>query len=160
MPQQSVLTLTIQQLGMSLITMQTNAGVRLLDDLNITLALESRQSVAHQMTSIELDMTPVVLRASLVDINLITAIITHAANLYAEQNKSAPASTIESSARPSATTIAQSQARSRTRNTHTRARSSLERPEVHISREKVCCYSFFGQYDVLTEFQRLAQGSL
>lgn len=73
---------------MSLVTMQTMDGVRFLDDLDITLALDNRQTADHQMTNLEITMRPVILRALLVDINLITSIIMRAVNLYSDQNNS------------------------------------------------------------------------
>ncbi|CAE6413624.1 unnamed protein product [Rhizoctonia solani] len=80
--QQSIMALTVTQLGMSLGRMgRTAENVRFLDDMDITLSLDTRKSAAHQMTSIELSTQPIVFRASYRDINLITAIVNRAIEL-------------------------------------------------------------------------------
>jgi len=50
----------------------------------MTLSLDSRQSAAQQMTSIDIASTPIVFRASQRDINLIMAIVTKAAQMAAK----------------------------------------------------------------------------
>jgi hypothetical protein len=130
----------VRQLGMSLVTMQMMDSVRFLDDLDITLALDNRQTADHQMTNLEIMMQPVILRASLVDINLITSIIMHAVNLYSDQNKSIMPPAADKPTRPSGPST---QSPSQTRHSpwhvpqHMRARSSLDKPLVHLSKEKV-----------------------
>jgi len=121
---------------MSLVTMQTMDGVRFLDDLDITLALDNRQTTDHQMTNLEITMQPVILRASLVDINLITSIILRAVNLYSDQNKSIAPPAADIPTRPSGPS-AQSPSRTRHSPRHAKARSSLDKPLVHLSKEKV-----------------------
>ncbi|KAH7345058.1 hypothetical protein B0J17DRAFT_763771 [Rhizoctonia solani] len=80
--QQSIMALTVTQLGMSLGRMGRSAeNVRFLDDMDITLSLDTRKSAAHQMTSIELSTQPIVFRASYRDINLIMAIVNRAIEL-------------------------------------------------------------------------------
>ncbi|CAE6445232.1 unnamed protein product [Rhizoctonia solani] len=80
--QQAIMALTITQLGMSLGRMGRSAeNVRFLDDMDITLSLDTRKSAAHQMTSIELSTQPIVFRASYRDINLIMAIVNRAIEL-------------------------------------------------------------------------------
>lgn len=138
---QTILALTVKQLGMSLVTMQTMHGVRFLDDLDVTLALDNRQTADHQMTNLELTMQPVIFRASLVDINLITSIVMRAISLYGDQNKPPAPSSDRVPTRPSGTST-QSPSRSRKLLRHTRARSSLDKPLVHLSKEKV--YSRYG----------------
>ncbi|GAB1518861.1 Vacuolar protein sorting-associated protein 13 [Rhizoctonia solani] len=80
--QQGVMALNVTQLGMSLGRMGRSAeSVRFLDDMDVTLSLDTRKSTAHQMTSIELSMQPIVFRASYRDINLIMAIVNRAIEL-------------------------------------------------------------------------------
>jgi vacuolar protein sorting-associated protein 13A/C len=59
-------------------------SVRFLDDVDMTLSLDSRQSAAQQMTSIDIAATPIIFRASQRDINLIMAIVTKAAHMAAK----------------------------------------------------------------------------
>jgi hypothetical protein len=125
---------------MSLVTMQTMDGVRFLDDLDVTLALDNRQTADHQMTNLEITMQPVILRASLVDINLITSIIMCAVNLYSDQNKSITPPAADIPTRPSRPST-QSPSQTRHSPRHARARSSLDKPLVHLSKEKVYLYS-------------------
>lgn len=115
--------------------MQGMDEVRFLDNVDITLSMDSTQSSEHQMTNIELGMRPVTLRASIVDINLITSIVLRALALYSQQNK--PATTVTTlPTRPSGLT-AQSTARTGRSSRHTRAKSSLDKPRVHLAKEKV-----------------------
>lgn len=60
--------------------------VRFLDDLDLTLSLDNRQSAFHQVLSIELAVQPIVFRASYRDIMLITAIFDRAYELYSMHN--------------------------------------------------------------------------
>ncbi|QRV76706.1 vacuolar protein sorting-associated protein 13 [Ceratobasidium sp. AG-Ba] len=80
--QQGILALTVNQLGMSLGRMgRASESVRFLDDLDVTISLDTRKSTAHQMTSIEVAAQPIVFRASYRDINLIMAIVNRAIEL-------------------------------------------------------------------------------
>ncbi|KAI0033184.1 hypothetical protein K488DRAFT_78064 [Vararia minispora EC-137] len=73
--QQEILALSVYNLGMSLMRMgQRSDVVRLLDDFDLTLSLDSRATVSHQMMSIEINCKPIILRASYRDILLILGI--------------------------------------------------------------------------------------
>ncbi|KAJ1311504.1 hypothetical protein OPQ81_009991 [Rhizoctonia solani] len=108
--QQGIMALTVSQLGMSLSRMGRSAeNVRFLDDMDITLSLDTRKSAAHQMTSIELSTKPIVFRASYRDINLIMAIVNRAIELSSKpqtqpkdqpQNIRPDASSVVSSSMP------------------------------------------------------------
>ncbi|EJD47755.1 vacuolar protein sorting-associated protein vps13 [Auricularia subglabra TFB-10046 SS5] len=79
MSQQGVLALTIDKLGMSLTRMgHPSERVSFLDDLDLTLTIDGRNVSEQQLTSIELDIKPIVLRASYRDINLIMTIVNKA----------------------------------------------------------------------------------
>ncbi|KAF9459895.1 vacuolar protein sorting-associated protein 13 [Collybia nuda] len=81
--QQGIMALTVNQLGMSLMRMGDSAdSVRFLDDVDLTLSLDSRSSSMEKMTSIEISAKPIVFRASYRDINVITSIVNHAIALY------------------------------------------------------------------------------
>ncbi|CCL98963.1 uncharacterized protein FIBRA_00971 [Fibroporia radiculosa] len=77
--QQGVLALTVDHLGMSLIRMgnETPESVRFMDDVDLTMSLDSRASSSQQLTSLEVSLKPLVFRASYRDINLITDIALH-----------------------------------------------------------------------------------
>jgi vacuolar protein sorting-associated protein 13A/C len=82
------MALTINRLGMSLMRMGKAAeDVRFLDDVDLTLSLDSRTSSSQQMTSIEVTAKPIVFRASYRDINLIMTIVNKAIELYGNSQK-------------------------------------------------------------------------
>jgi len=87
--QQGILALTVNRLGMSLMRMgRASESVRFLDDVDLTLSLDSRASALQQMTNIEISAKPIVFRASYRDINLITSIVNKAIERYGEsQNR-------------------------------------------------------------------------
>jgi len=97
------------------------------------------------MANLELTKRPVLLRASLVDINLITSIITHAVNLYSDQKQVDHAS----SGRHANQTIIWTKHQVAVSNPAfasvfgTReAKSSLDNRLVHLLKEKVyLCFS-------------------
>ncbi|KAI6047634.1 vacuolar protein sorting-associated protein 13 [Pisolithus marmoratus] len=80
--------LTISKLGMSLIQMGAESdAVRFLDEVDITLSLESRSSIQEQLLNIELSTNPIIFRVSYRDILLITAIATKASQLYGKSQE-------------------------------------------------------------------------
>ena len=135
---QGILALTVNKLGMSLTTMQSHDSVKVLEELDFTVSLDSRQSSARQMTSIELSMQPIVLRASLLDISLITAIVVRAANLYSVHRQRQD---VVLNKRSSHAASALSDPRSRS----SASRSSIQKPKVYISKEKACGVSHVGR---------------
>ncbi|KAF8640890.1 hypothetical protein AX17_000538 [Amanita inopinata Kibby_2008] len=87
--QQSILALEVDQLGMSLTRMgRPSENVRFLDDVNLTLSMDSRSSTSGQMTNIEIFCKSVIFRASYRDIMLITSIVNKAMNLYDKSQNS------------------------------------------------------------------------
>lgn len=80
---------SIDRLGMSLMKMGASSeSVRFLDEVDLTLSLDSRASESQQMSSIEISMRPIVFRASYRDINLITTIVNKALELYSKSVQS------------------------------------------------------------------------
>lgn len=122
------MALTITHLGMSLTQMgNLDESVRFLDDVDMTLSLDSRQSAAQQMTSIDIASTPIVFRASQRDINLIMAIVTKAAQMAAKPTPPEPRPAVRS-------------AKSAGRVTSSKAKSAgivTEQPRLVMSKEKV-----------------------
>ncbi|KDR84988.1 hypothetical protein GALMADRAFT_233521 [Galerina marginata CBS 339.88] len=87
--QQGILALTVNRLGMSLMSMGRAAeSVRFLDDVDLTFSLDSRSSSSQQMTNIEISLKPIVFRASYRDINLITSIVNKAIERYGNSQQS------------------------------------------------------------------------
>lgn len=73
---QGILALNVQKLGMSLLRMdRPKETLRFLDEIDIVLSMDSRQVSSHQTTDIELNVEPVIFRASYRDILLITEIV-------------------------------------------------------------------------------------
>lgn len=86
--QQFTTVLTISKLGMSLIQMGAESdAVRFLDEVDLTLSLESRSSSQEQLLNVEISANPIVFRVSYRDILLITAIATKAARLYGKSQE-------------------------------------------------------------------------
>ncbi|KZS92954.1 vacuolar protein sorting-associated protein 13 [Sistotremastrum niveocremeum HHB9708] len=82
MSQQGILAITLSRLGMSLVSMDKPAdSVRILDETDISIAMDSRRSLTGQLTNIEVQSKPIVLRASYRDITLMTAIANKALEL-------------------------------------------------------------------------------
>ncbi|OLL22292.1 Vacuolar protein sorting-associated protein 13 [Neolecta irregularis DAH-3] len=82
--QQTVMTVTAQEIGMYLCKMDKLDGtrIRVLDDFDINLSMESRSdSLKGEFTSIAIDVNPLVVRLSFHDIKLVTAIINRAYEL-------------------------------------------------------------------------------
>jgi vacuolar protein sorting-associated protein 13A/C len=77
---------------MSLLRMGSPEDARILDDVDITLTLDSRTMSAHQMTSIDITIRPIVLRASYRDIMLILTVVNKAMEAYGRQTSAAPSS--------------------------------------------------------------------
>ncbi|GAA5969299.1 hypothetical protein JCM11641_007543 [Rhodosporidiobolus odoratus] len=93
MSQQGTLALTVAKMGMFLCRMdKPKENIRVLDDLDITLSMDSRADGGRQVTNIEVGVQPVILRVSLRDILLINNIVNRAIEL---SNRSAPPPTEE-----------------------------------------------------------------
>jgi vacuolar protein sorting-associated protein 13A/C len=85
---QGIIALTVTRLGMSLMRMgRYSEVVRFLDNLDLTVSLDNRSSSSQQMSNIEINVKPVVLRASYRDINLITSIVNRAVELYSSSQQ-------------------------------------------------------------------------
>jgi len=113
-----------------------NITARFLDDMDITLSMDNRQSANRQITDIILTVQPIIFRVSYRDINLITSIVNKAIALSTpkDQNKeSAEEARSLSSKRPSNTKQISS---TRTVSTSTR-RTSKVKPRLMVSSEHV-----------------------
>jgi len=72
--------------------MGSTEDARILDDVDLTLTLDSRTMSANQMTSIDIVIKPIVLRASYRDIMLILTVVNKAMEAYGRQTSVAPSS--------------------------------------------------------------------
>lgn len=82
MSQQGVLALMVDQFGMFMCRMnKPKDSLRLVDNFNIALSLDSRGYGIQQSTSIELNVQPLIFRVSLRDMKLITSVINKAIEL-------------------------------------------------------------------------------
>ena len=77
---------------MALLRMGSPEDARILDDVDLTLTLDSRTMSSHQMTSVDIAFKPIVLRASYRDIMLILTIVNKAMEAYGRQTSAAPRS--------------------------------------------------------------------
>lgn len=85
---QGILALNVQKLGMSLLRMdRPNETLRFLDEIDIVLSMDSRQVSSHQTTDIELNIQPIIFRASYRDILLITDIVNKAIAIASSATK-------------------------------------------------------------------------
>lgn len=139
---------------------RASESVRFLDDMDITLSLDSRQSAAHQMTSIELATQPIVFRASYRDINLIMAIVNRAIELSSkpqakeQQPEGRPdALSSVSSTMPPLSQHKPPPSRSRKPVRRPSHRSTSGAPKLMMSKEKVCLkYHFLKLISFLSNF--------
>ncbi|CAD6914619.1 unnamed protein product [Tilletia laevis] len=88
--QQGVLALKVDQMGMLMRRMnRPKESLRFLDDFDVTMSMDSRMSAARQVTSIEIDVEPLIFRVSYRDIMLITTVVNKAIELSASSTQAA-----------------------------------------------------------------------
>ncbi|KAI0308206.1 hypothetical protein B0F90DRAFT_1833497 [Multifurca ochricompacta] len=102
--QQGIFALTMSRAGMTLLRMGRPEEARILDDVDLTLSLDSRTLSSHQMTSIDITFRPIILRASYRDIMLILTIVNKAMEAYRRQTSDASRSEPTRSSLPASTT--------------------------------------------------------
>lgn len=106
--------------------------VSFLDEIDVTLTIDGRQTTDHQMTEIGLNILPIVFRASLRDITLITTIVNRALELSSSQAASRPKAVNPASARPPSTVSRKSATPSRSK------ALAKGKGRVIMSKEMVC----------------------
>lgn len=90
MSQQGILALKVDQFGMFMCRMhRPKDTLRLLDNLDMALSMDSRVSATSSLTSIEVDVEPLVLRVSMRDIMMIQSVVNKAIELSSQQSSSA-----------------------------------------------------------------------
>lgn len=86
MSQQGILALKVDQFGMFMCRMhRPKDTLRLLDNLDMALSMDSRVSATSSLTSIEVDVEPLVLRVSMRDIMMIQSVVNKAIELSSQQ---------------------------------------------------------------------------
>ncbi|KAN0063379.1 Vacuolar protein sorting-associated protein 13 [Thecaphora frezii] len=89
MSQQGILALKVDQFGMFMCRMnRPKETLRLLDNFDLALSMDSRMTAAAQTTSIEIDVEPLVLRLSYRDTIMIQSVINKAVELSAQNGGS------------------------------------------------------------------------
>lgn len=87
MSQQGILALKVDQFGMFMCRMhRPKDTLRLLDNFDLALSMDSRVSETSSLTSIEIDVEPLVLRVSLRDILMIQSVVNKAIELSSQQS--------------------------------------------------------------------------
>ncbi|KWU46731.1 hypothetical protein RHOSPDRAFT_14825 [Rhodotorula sp. JG-1b] len=129
MSQQGTLALMVAELGMFLCRMdRPKENIRVLDDVDLILSMDSRADGGRQVTNIEVGVQPLILRVSMRDIFLINSIINRAIEL---SNRSATPETAEHEepARPDLDADPSGKVRARSKSDATARRTSLSLPQ-------------------------------
>lgn len=86
--QQGILAMKVDSLGMFVTRMNRprDSSLRLLDNFDLALSMDTRSSAKRQTTSIEIDVDPLVLRVSHGDVMLISSVISKAIELSARSS--------------------------------------------------------------------------
>lgn len=118
--------------------------IRVLDDLDLTVSMDSRADAGRQVTSIEAAIEPVILRVSFRDILLINSIINRAIELSNRSNASPPADVSNQKALETVTSGPKTRGRSKsevTRGTKTQSSNRITdaslRAQVIVTKETV-----------------------
>lgn len=162
MSQQGILALKVDQVGMFMCKMsKPKDTLRFLDNLDLTLAMDSRVTAARQTTSIEIDIEPLVLRVSYRDIMLISSVVNKAIELSnktgsGDDGKSSVANSSRREA--SAATSTSMESASLTKKESSRSITSGDLGEFHGDAELVMAKELVSDGDVkdrIYEFSRL-----
>ncbi|BGP21450.1 Vacuolar protein sorting-associated protein 13 [Rhodotorula toruloides] len=122
MTQQGTLALTIARMGMFLCRMdRPKENIRVLDDVDVILSMDSRTDGGRQVTNIEVGVQPLILRVSLRDIFLINSIINRAIEL---SNRGSPTPE-EQPARPDLESLQSGKVRTRSKSDAATRRRSV-----------------------------------
>ncbi|KAJ9479242.1 Vacuolar protein sorting-associated protein 13 [Pseudozyma hubeiensis] len=90
MSQQGILALKVDQFGMFMCRMhRPKDTLRLLDNFDLALSMDSRVNETSSLTSIEVDVEPLVLRVSVRDIMMIQSVVNKAIELSSQQSSAA-----------------------------------------------------------------------
>lgn len=130
---QGITALKIDQLGMSLVQMgERKETVKFLDEVDLTLSLDSRSTASQEMMNLELSAKPIVVRASYRDISLITSIFNKALERLSTFGRASdePTGTLSTRQSQKATTT-------RSRSTRSGGRP-IGKARVRMTKQQVC----------------------
>jgi len=135
------MTLAVHELGMSFGRMdQPSERVRFLDDVDVTVAMDTRGIAGNQSMILDVDITPVIFRASYTEIMLIVDVVNKAAAL-ASAATSKPEAAIEDAQQRQ---IGQQNAEQSSKMIQSRRKSVSTRPQVVVTKETVSrCENLF-----------------
>ncbi|GAA5992083.1 hypothetical protein JCM10908_000736 [Rhodotorula pacifica] len=137
MSQQGTLALMVAELGMFLCRMdRPKENIRVLDDVDLILSMDSRADGGRQITNIELGVQPLILRVSMRDIFLINSIINRAIELSNRSAATTPAED-EEPARPDLEADPTGKVRARSKSDAAARRSSLSAPRGNLLEAQV-----------------------
>jgi vacuolar protein sorting-associated protein 13A/C len=139
MAQQGTFVLSVDHLGIFLSRMdRPKEIIRILDDFDLNLSMDTRSADGSQSSSIELDVQPLVLRLSNRDVVLVSSIVSRAIELSSTDTK--PEQQSKSELRPNKALPPSSAAVSRLSSDKRRRASSAAKPqkaEVLLTKESV-----------------------
>lgn len=89
--QQGIVALKVDSMGMfvSRMSRPRDSSLRLLDNFDLAMSMDTRSTSSRQMTSIEVDVNPLVLRVSYGDVILLSSVINKAIELSAKSGDEA-----------------------------------------------------------------------
>lgn len=126
MSSQGTLALMAAELGMFLCRMdRPKENIRVLDDVDLILSMDSRVDGGRQVTNIELGVQPLILRVSLRDILLINSIVNRAIELSNRSNADAKEDDEEEPVVPDLATDPSGKTRARSKSDATLRRGSM-----------------------------------
>jgi vacuolar protein sorting-associated protein 13A/C len=130
--QQAKMTLAVHELGMSFGRMdQPSERVRFLDDVDITVAMDTRGVAGNQSMILDVDITPVIFRASYTEIMLIVDVVNKAAALASAATSKPETAIGEGQDRQVALPINEQSAKPN----QSRRKSVTNHPQVVVSKE-------------------------
>lgn len=93
--QQGIMALKLDSMGMFVTKMSRprDSSLRLLDNFDMAMSMDTRSTASRQTTSIEIDVDPLVLRVSLGDVTLISSVINKAIELSSKSGDDAATKT-------------------------------------------------------------------
>lgn len=125
-----ITVLSLNRLGMCLIKMDdADEQLRFLDDIDMTLSMDSRVSNTEERTSVEVSSGPIVFKTSYRDLNLIMAIINRAFELSQTTTEKSDRSSNDVVSKPSASRRSIQRSDSRV--------LFQQEPQVFMSRQQV-----------------------
>ncbi|PWN25799.1 DUF1162-domain-containing protein [Jaminaea rosea] len=131
--QQGILAMNVDQMGMFVTRMNRpkDSSLRLLDNFNLALSMDTRSSATRQTTSIEVHVDPLVLRVSPGDVFLLSSVVNKAIELSAKSSDDSAAAATSKSAVGPTTRRQMSMASADTAGSSVKDAAESRRPSQH-----------------------------